>query len=42
MQRLEFPNEAVWRFWRIRRAFGLLRWGLLGVFAAVLIHVLAP
>ena len=40
MWRLEFPTMAAWRFWRTRRAFGLLRMALLGVFAAVLIHVL--
>ena len=40
MRRPEFANEAAWRFWRLRRALGLLRLALLGIFVGLLVHVL--
>lgn len=40
MSPLEFPSEAAWRFWRMKRAFGVVRMALLGIFAGLVVQLL--
>ncbi len=40
MWRLDIPNEPAWRFWRLRRAFGVVRMALVGVVIGLIVHVL--